>query len=249
FQHLLPFVRPELLDAILLGSLAILLACAALLLRLLGPGPLAGRVALDLRVLERSVALRLRRLRRPVPGASDQIGQGHAGARQRQQETQAPREVRLLDRHVLPLRDSALGRQSHRESKNSSAPVRSPFPTIGGTVSLRAPPPTLNRPGQRIPRVDLLEEDLMEICILTFAGSHAAQNILSEVLDAQEDRTDWLHEVGIVSRAVVGRVRVSATFPDGNRRRSTKAISRTRWRIWARTPATTCRRWPGRSGR
>ncbi len=55
----------------------------------------------------------------------------------------------------------------------------------------------------------------MELCILKFDGSHAAQHILAEVLDAEGDRNQWLFEVGTVSRPLVGRVRVGATFPDG----------------------------------
>jgi uncharacterized membrane protein len=55
----------------------------------------------------------------------------------------------------------------------------------------------------------------MEICILKFDGRHGAEDALSEMLDAEGDRNHWLVEVGTVSRPLNGRVRISATFPDG----------------------------------
>jgi hypothetical protein len=55
----------------------------------------------------------------------------------------------------------------------------------------------------------------MEICILRFDGSHAAEEALRDVLDAQGDRNPWLHDVGMIARPLVGRVRVGASFPDG----------------------------------
>src|SRR5262245_38921123 len=55
----------------------------------------------------------------------------------------------------------------------------------------------------------------MELCILKFDGSRGAQDALQEVSDAEADRNPWLHEVGVVARPLVGRVRISATFPDG----------------------------------
>jgi hypothetical protein len=55
----------------------------------------------------------------------------------------------------------------------------------------------------------------MEICILKFQGSREAEDDLKEVLDAKADRNPWLHEVGVIARPLVGRVRVGASFPDG----------------------------------
>jgi hypothetical protein len=55
----------------------------------------------------------------------------------------------------------------------------------------------------------------MEICILKFKSTHGAEDALSEMLEAEGDRNRWLLEVGAVTRPLVGRVRVSATFPDG----------------------------------
>jgi uncharacterized membrane protein len=55
----------------------------------------------------------------------------------------------------------------------------------------------------------------MEICILKFAGSRNAEDALAEVIDAAADRNPWLHDIGVVARPLVGRVRVGATFPDG----------------------------------
>ena len=55
----------------------------------------------------------------------------------------------------------------------------------------------------------------MELCILKFDGSRGAEDALQEVADAEADRNPWLHEVGVVARPLIGRVRISATFPDG----------------------------------
>jgi uncharacterized membrane protein len=55
----------------------------------------------------------------------------------------------------------------------------------------------------------------MEICILKFPDTSGAQDALKEVVDAQGDRNPWLHEIGVVSRPLIGRVKVTAAFPDG----------------------------------
>jgi uncharacterized membrane protein len=55
----------------------------------------------------------------------------------------------------------------------------------------------------------------MELCILKFEGSRGAEDALSDVVDAQADRYPWLHEVAVVARPLVGRVRIGVTFPDG----------------------------------
>jgi uncharacterized membrane protein len=55
----------------------------------------------------------------------------------------------------------------------------------------------------------------MELCILKFEDSHDAEVALKEVIDAQGDRNPWLHDVGMVARPLLGRVRIGATFPDG----------------------------------
>jgi uncharacterized membrane protein len=55
----------------------------------------------------------------------------------------------------------------------------------------------------------------MEICILKFDGSREAEDALNDVIDAQGDRNPWLHEIGVIARPLVGRVRVGASFPDG----------------------------------
>jgi uncharacterized membrane protein len=56
---------------------------------------------------------------------------------------------------------------------------------------------------------------MMEIAILKFDGSYAAEDALKEVTDAEGDRNPWLHEIGIVSRPLIGRVRIAASFPEG----------------------------------
>jgi len=55
----------------------------------------------------------------------------------------------------------------------------------------------------------------MEICILKFDGSRDAENALKEVSEAKGDRNPWLYDIGVISRPLVGRVRVAASFPDG----------------------------------
>jgi uncharacterized membrane protein len=55
----------------------------------------------------------------------------------------------------------------------------------------------------------------MEICILKFPEKNGAEDALKEVIDAQGDRNPFLHEVGVVARPLVGRVKVTAAFPDG----------------------------------
>jgi uncharacterized membrane protein len=55
----------------------------------------------------------------------------------------------------------------------------------------------------------------MELCILKFEGSRGAEDALKEVSDAEGDRNPWLHEVAMVARPLVGRVRIGVTFPDG----------------------------------
>jgi hypothetical protein len=55
----------------------------------------------------------------------------------------------------------------------------------------------------------------MELCILRFEGSRGAEDALKEVSDAEADRNPWLHEVAMVARPLIGRVRIGVTFPDG----------------------------------
>jgi hypothetical protein len=58
---------------------------------------------------------------------------------------------------------------------------------------------------------------MMEMGILKFDGSHAAEDALGEVIDAQADRNPWLHEIGVVARPLVGRLRISASFLEGKK--------------------------------
>jgi uncharacterized membrane protein len=55
----------------------------------------------------------------------------------------------------------------------------------------------------------------MEICILKFDSNHGAEEALKEVIDSEGDRTPWLHDVAMVARPLLGRVRIGATYPDG----------------------------------
>jgi uncharacterized membrane protein len=59
------------------------------------------------------------------------------------------------------------------------------------------------------------ENEKMEVCILKFDGSRDAEKALHEVIDAEADRKPWLHEIGVLARPLIGRVRVVASFPDG----------------------------------
>ncbi|HTB56987.1 MAG TPA: DUF1269 domain-containing protein [Polyangia bacterium] len=55
----------------------------------------------------------------------------------------------------------------------------------------------------------------MQICILGFKGSQAADDAYTEVLELEGENNRWLLEVGVIARPRVGRVRVGVTFPDG----------------------------------
>ena len=55
----------------------------------------------------------------------------------------------------------------------------------------------------------------MQLCILGFKGSHAAEDAYAEVLELEGEDNRWLLEVGTIARPRVGRVRVGVTFPDG----------------------------------
>jgi hypothetical protein len=55
----------------------------------------------------------------------------------------------------------------------------------------------------------------MQICILGFKGSQAADDAYAEVLELEGEKNRWLLEVGAIARPRLGRVRVGVTFPDG----------------------------------
>jgi len=55
----------------------------------------------------------------------------------------------------------------------------------------------------------------MQICILGFKDTHAADDAYAEVLEREGEDNRWLLEVGTIARPRVGRVRVGVTFPDG----------------------------------
>jgi len=55
----------------------------------------------------------------------------------------------------------------------------------------------------------------VNICILGFAGSHAADDAYAEVLGRGPKDSRWLLEIVAIARPRVGRVRVGVTFPDG----------------------------------
>jgi len=56
----------------------------------------------------------------------------------------------------------------------------------------------------------------MEICILKLDGSHSAEDVLKEQIEANGDRNPWLYDVGVIARPLIGRVRIEATYPDGD---------------------------------
>src|SRR5215469_12315484 len=52
--------------------------------------------------------------------------------------------------------------------------------------------------------------------ILKLDGSPTAVEALKAHIDAKGDRNPWLYDVGVIARPLIGRVRIGATFPDGN---------------------------------
>jgi uncharacterized membrane protein len=62
-----------------------------------------------------------------------------------------------------------------------------------------------------------MEDDMMEIGVLKFDGRYSAEDALKTVVDAQADHNPWLHEVGVVSRPLIGRLRIAASFPEGTK--------------------------------
>ena len=54
----------------------------------------------------------------------------------------------------------------------------------------------------------------MEVCILKFDGANTADDALKQVSNAEADRNQWLHEVGVVKRPLLGRISIRATFAD-----------------------------------
>jgi uncharacterized membrane protein len=54
----------------------------------------------------------------------------------------------------------------------------------------------------------------MEVCILKFSGTSDADSALKDVVDGQADRHPWLHDVGVVSRPLLGKISISATYDD-----------------------------------
>jgi uncharacterized membrane protein len=63
-------------------------------------------------------------------------------------------------------------------------------------------------------RDETTKEPNMGVCILKFSGTHDAENALKEVVDAQADRSPWLHQVGVVRRPLIGKISISATYDD-----------------------------------
>jgi hypothetical protein len=55
----------------------------------------------------------------------------------------------------------------------------------------------------------------MEACILKFAANHNAEDALQEATETLGDGDPWLHDIATVSRPLVGRVRIGASFSDG----------------------------------
>jgi uncharacterized membrane protein len=55
----------------------------------------------------------------------------------------------------------------------------------------------------------------VEICILKFDETDGAEEALKDVRDVEGDKQPWLHEVGVIARPLLGRVRVTLNFPDG----------------------------------
>jgi hypothetical protein len=54
----------------------------------------------------------------------------------------------------------------------------------------------------------------MEICVLKFDDTHEAEDDLGPKLEQYGDSEPWIHEVAVVSRPLVGRIKISGTFLD-----------------------------------
>jgi hypothetical protein len=48
----------------------------------------------------------------------------------------------------------------------------------------------------------------MDLCILTLDGANAAEDALEETLSITGEACPWLHDVGVVSRSALGRLRI-----------------------------------------
>jgi hypothetical protein len=48
----------------------------------------------------------------------------------------------------------------------------------------------------------------MDLCILTLDGANAAEDALEETLAITGEACPWLHDVGVVSRSALGRLRI-----------------------------------------
>jgi hypothetical protein len=51
----------------------------------------------------------------------------------------------------------------------------------------------------------------MDLCILTLDGAAAAEDALEETLSITGEACPWLHDVGIVSRSALGRLRITVS--------------------------------------
>jgi hypothetical protein len=53
----------------------------------------------------------------------------------------------------------------------------------------------------------------MDLCILTLDGANAAEDALEETVCITGGACAWLHDVGIVSRSALGRLRIMVSHP------------------------------------
>jgi hypothetical protein len=51
----------------------------------------------------------------------------------------------------------------------------------------------------------------MDLCILTLDGANAAEDALEETLSITGEACPWLHDVGVVSRSALGRLRITVS--------------------------------------
>jgi len=54
----------------------------------------------------------------------------------------------------------------------------------------------------------------MELCVLKFDDTHEAEEALRLALEKYGDAEPWIHDVAVVSRPLIGRVKISGTFLD-----------------------------------
>src|SRR5262249_10315284 len=93
-----------------------------------------------------------------------------------------------------------------RASRSATATGSNPFAPRASRIKRRLASRSFNH--------EPTTEAPMEIGILKFDGTHTAEDALNEVSDGEGDRGRWLHEIGVVSRPIIGRLTIRASYPE-----------------------------------